>query len=130
MKAWDTNFLLRHLLEDDPEQLATVKEQLEASENRGQAIFLPQIVLIETAWVLRSLLSKADVLGTLQEVLDDGRFLCESPAEVAGALKAAAQQGDFSDHLIAAAAIRAEATPVQTFDQALTQSKCFEVFGL
>lgn len=130
MKTWDTNFLLRHLLEDDSEQLAVVRKQLQASERRGEPVYLPQIVLVETAWVLRSLLAKADVLATLREVLDDSRFLCESPADVGAALTAAARQGDFSDHLIAAAALRAVATPVQTFDRDLKRSKHFQVYGL
>jgi predicted nucleic-acid-binding protein len=130
VKTWDTNFLLRHLLQDDAGQLAVVRKQLKAGERRGESIFLPQIVLVETAWVLRSLLSKADVLATLQEVLDDERFLCESAADVGAALKAAASQGDLSDHLIGAAAVRAKATPVQTFDQAMAGSKPFEVYGL
>lgn len=130
MKTWDTNFLLRHLLEDDAPQLAVVRKQLNASERRGEPIFLPQIVLVETAWVLRSLLPKEDVLATLKEVLDDQRFQCESAAEVAHALKAAAKRGDISDHLIGSAAVRAEATPVQTFDRALLRAKPFEVHGL
>lgn len=128
MRAWDTNFLLRHLLEDDDAQLALVRKQLKTCEKRGEPVYLPQIVLVETAWVLRSLLSKRDVLATLQDVLDDERFLCESAFEVAAALKAAARQGDFADHLIAAAALRAHATPVHSFDLALKTSKNFEIF--
>lgn len=128
MKTWDTNFLLRHLLEDDAAQLAVVRKQLQVSERLGEPIYLPQIVLVECAWVLHSLLKKADVLATLREVLEDGRFLCEAAAEVDAALKAAAKHGDFSDHLIAAAALRVGATPVQTFDCELDQSTAFELF--
>lgn len=128
MKTWDTNFLLRHLLEDDAAQLAVVRKQLQASERLGEPIHLPQIVLVECAWVLRSLLAKGDVLATLREVLEDDRFQCEAGAEVDAALRAAARQGDFSDHLIAAAARRAGATPVQTFDRALDLFSAFELF--
>lgn len=129
MKSWDTNFLLRHLLEDDAEQVSIVRKQLKLSESRGEVVFLPQIVLVETVWVLRSVLTKADVLATLQEVLDDERFLCESAAEVAAAIQHSLKHGDFSDHLIGASAVCAGATPVQSFDQALRHFKSFEVYS-
>ena len=37
MKAWDTNFLLRHLLEDDAKQLAVVRNELAMVERGGGA---------------------------------------------------------------------------------------------
>ncbi|HSP42657.1 MAG TPA: PIN domain-containing protein [Luteolibacter sp.] len=127
MKTWDTNFLLRHLLEDDPAQLAIVRRELAHVEDAGATVFLPQIVLVETAWYLRGLLSRVAVLDTLQEVLDDRRFACERPDEVKSAIRDARRKGDFSDHLIAASARAAAATPVQTFDKALRGFAAFEI---
>jgi predicted nucleic-acid-binding protein len=127
MKAWDTNFLLRHLLEDDAAQLLIVRDQLAAAERSVSAIFLPQIVLVETSWYLRSLLSRSAVLDVLAEILLDRRFLCERSHEVDAAVKAARKKGDFSDHLIAAAATAAGAIPVLTFDKVLKIFPAFEV---
>lgn len=127
MKAWDSNFLLRHLLEDDAPQLAVVRRELALAEADGNAVFLPQIVLVEVAWFLRSLMPRLDVLDTLREVLDDSRFLCERAHTVEEALRKARTKGDFPDHLIAAAAREARAEPVQTFDSALRKFPGFEV---
>jgi predicted nucleic-acid-binding protein len=128
MKAWDTNFLLRHLLEDDAGQLVIVREQLTAAERSDTAIFLPQIVLVETSWYLRSLLSRTEVLDVLAELLTDRRFSCERAHEVDASVRAARKKGDFSDHLIAAAATAAGAVPVLTFDKALKEFPAFEVY--
>lgn len=127
MKAWDSNFLLRHLLEDDASQLAVVRSQLSQAEEAHTPVFLPQIVLVEVAWFLRGLMQRRDVLDTLHDVLDDRRFLCEQAADVEEALRKARVKGDFSDHLIAAAARKANAVPVQTFDNGLRQFSQFEV---
>lgn len=127
MKAWDSNFLLRHLLEDDADQLAVVRRELALAEAAGTAVFLPQIVLVEVAWFLRGLMPRRDTLDTLQELLDDQRFSCEQAPAVEEALRNARLKGDFSDHLIAAAASAAHAAPVQTFDRALQQFPEFEI---
>lgn len=127
MKAWDSNFLLRHLLEDDAAQLAVARRELALAEAAETAIFLPQIVLVEVAWFLRGLMPRRDVLDTLQEVLDDRRFACEQAFAMERAVNQARIKGDFSDHLIAAAACAANAKPVQTFDQALRKFTEFEV---
>jgi len=127
MKAWDSNFLLRHLLEDDASQLVVVRRELAQAEAAETAVFLPQIVLVELAWFLRGLMPRRDVLDTLHEVLDDRRFVCEQAAAVEEALRNARIKGDFSDHLIAAAACNALAAPVQTFDNALQKFSHFEV---
>lgn len=127
MKAWDTNFLLRHLLEDDPAQLVIVRGQLTAAERSDKAIFLPQIVLVETSWYLRSLLPRTAVLDVLAELLSDRRFTCERAHEVDASIRAARKKGDFPDHLIAVAATAAGALPVQTFDKVLKVFPAFEV---
>jgi len=127
MKTWDTNFLLRHLLEDDASQLVIVRRHLDGCERAGTRIFLPQLVLVEAAWYLRSLMSIKVVADVLAEVLLDPRFACERAHEVEAAIKAMRKKGDFSNHLIATAAARAKALPVQTFDLALKPFPSFEV---
>ncbi len=126
MKAWDTNFLLSHLLEDDAAQLVVVRRELARAEEGGEVVFLPQIVLVEVAWYLRGLLSRPAVLDTLQEVLDDRRFACEGASTVEAAIRDARKKGDFSDHLIGSAARAGLGAPVQTFDKALKDFPVFE----
>jgi predicted nucleic-acid-binding protein len=49
MIAFDTNLLVRALVDDHPEQVAVVR-QLIASDS----IFISRTVLLETEWVLRA----------------------------------------------------------------------------
>ena len=88
---------------------------------------LPQLVLVETSWYLRSLLPRKAVLDVLAEMVLGRRFSCERSHEVDAALRAARKKGDFSDHLIAAAATAAGAVPVLTFGKALKSFAAFEV---
>jgi hypothetical protein len=53
-------------LEDDDEQRVVVRKQLQASVRLGDQVYLIQIILVETAWLLRSLFAKADVLATFE----------------------------------------------------------------
>jgi len=52
MKAWDTNVVIRHLTEDDPQHLKIARKELTKSERRGEPIWVSLLVIIETAWVL------------------------------------------------------------------------------
>jgi predicted nucleic-acid-binding protein len=125
--SWDTNWLVRHLLEDDAEQLKRVRSHLSRCEKGGTRIFLPLLVLVETNWVLRSRLSKQDVLDTLEDVIGDRRFRVESEEDLEHAISCARKKGDLSDHLIAISAQREGALPVHTFDNALKSFDTFKV---
>jgi len=129
MKAWDTNFLIRHLTEDDEAQLETVRRELRKSERAGKAVWISGIVLIETAWVLKAYgLGKNEVLDTLQALCQDARFQLEGGSDVAAALKNCRIAGDFPEHLAALSGKRAANCKTQTFDQAVANFSDFEVF--
>ena len=49
MIAFDTNLLVRAATNDDPPQVAVVRQLLALS-----AVFIPRTVLLETEWVLRT----------------------------------------------------------------------------
>lgn len=49
MTALDTNVLVRLIARDDPDQLEQARTLVQAG-----ACFVPDTVLVETAWVLRS----------------------------------------------------------------------------
>ncbi len=82
MIAFDTNHLVRHIVQDDPDQCRTVARLIdeEAAENR--AVRILDLVLLETSWVLESIYgfdraAWAEVLG---ELLDDSAFSFDDPA--------------------------------------------------
>ena len=45
MIAFDTNYLVRYLVQDDPVQCQEVDEVVEAARKEAQGILLPDIVL-------------------------------------------------------------------------------------
>ena len=54
MIAFDTNHLLRHVLQDDPKQCAHVASLMESAEAADQKIHILDFVLMEACWVLQS----------------------------------------------------------------------------
>jgi predicted nucleic-acid-binding protein len=127
VKAWDTNFIVRHLLEDDARQLAVVRRELEKAVRAGEKIWLAQLVLVETVWVLGAQLDKRAVLDTIEEVLADDRFLVQDAQQVKNALGLARVKGDFAEHLIAQNARAAGCARTLTFDRAVKRFGEFEV---
>ena len=131
MKAWDTNFLVRHLVEDDPQQLAVVRRELQQAESAGHPVWLADITLVETFWGLQQVygLTVRQALDSLQAVAEDGRFRLQSGKNVLVAIERSRKKGDLPEHLVALAAKGAGATRTQTFDRAARNFREFEVFA-
>ena len=129
MKAWDTNLLIRHLTEDDAAQLLTVRGHLAQAERRGEPVWIADVTLVETYWVLQHVyhLKESDVLEILIDLTEDARFLFQSGSGVLLALGRTKIKGDLPEHLIALAARRAGVEVTQTFDRAVRQFSDFEV---
>ncbi len=129
MKAWDTNLLVRHLTEDDAGQLSVVRRELARASKRGEPVWIADITLVETLWVLQHAygIKENDALSILTRLLDDARFVFQSGGDVRIALQRAKDRGDLPEHLIALAARRAGAEKTQTFDQAVKPFSEFQV---
>ena len=96
MIAFDTNLLVRALVDDHPEQVAVVR-QLIASDS----IFISRTVLLETEWVLRARYKKTrDELGAFfSALLEVDNTVVEDAEAVSHALEWYAQGADFADAL-------------------------------
>lgn len=129
MKAWDTNLLIRHLVEDDPLQLKIVRRELELAARRGELVWVADVTLVECFWVLQHAfgLEPKVICEILLTLTEDARFAFQSGADVHLALKRTRIKGDFPEHLISLAARRAGASKTQTFDQAVKRFAEFEV---
>lgn len=129
MKAWDTNLLVRHLTEDHAEQLRVVRKELERADSRGQTVWIADVTLVETAWVLRHGygLNADATCEVLLRLTEDARFSLQSGGDARAALERSQDQGDLPEHLIALAAKRAGAEKTQTFDRAVGGFSEFEV---
>ena len=128
MIAFDTNVLLRLLLNDDARQARKAQTLLEQAVSRSAKILLPDIVLCELEWVLSSVydVPRDEIIETLRRLLDAEEFAFLDHAAVAGALNGyEGGNADFSDHLIGATAARAGAATTYTFDRALRRADGF-----
>jgi predicted nucleic-acid-binding protein len=129
MKAVDTNVLVRFLVQDDEEQ-ARRATSFFATASPEDPVAVPLVVWVETYWVLTAAyrISRADVLGTLVDLLGRDEIRAESPRAVAAALeKAQTANADFADALIAACARDLGCSGVVTFDRRAATSLGLEL---
>ncbi|BBL59272.1 type II toxin-antitoxin system VapC family toxin [Methylomonas koyamae] len=100
MITFDTNLLVRAVVDDHPEQVALVR-QLIASDR----IFVSRTVLLETEWVLRARYKKSrdQLIAFFSALLAVDNTVIEDAEAVANALEWYAQGADFADALHLAA---------------------------
>jgi predicted nucleic-acid-binding protein len=117
MRAVDTNVVVRLVTGDDVEQVAIA----EAFVKGG--VWVPTVVLAETAWVLRAnfAFDHEAIADSVQMLLDHEDIVFENANIVAAALDDYRRRPSlrFSDCLILAAARHAGHLPLGTFDKAL-----------
>lgn len=119
MLGVDTNILVRFLVRDDAVRFEKARKLIKREVAAGRRVFISQLVLLETEWVLRSRYSlpKNLIMATLSGLLDttDVRFEDEPTIEEAlFTWKDAA--ADFADCLIGAKNRRLGCRATATFD--------------
>ena len=128
MIAVDTNVLVRFLVEDDPRQSRRAAALIERAVRNEEEIFLSEIVLCETVWVLGSAygFSRDQVVETLTGLLRARNLAFESKDRLFRAVEAYARgRGDFADYLIREHARSAGRAEVLTFDRPLLKEQGF-----
>lgn len=128
MIAFDTNVLVRLLVEDDPEQFATAAAVLESAAEAGERCYLADAVLCEAEWVLTSVYGagRDDILATFAALAADPRYVFDDPDALGEAVHAYEASGaDFSGHLIGARARSRGARTTYTFDRKLRRREGF-----
>jgi predicted nucleic acid-binding protein len=115
--AIDTNLIVRYLTGDHPRQSARARAVID-----GEDVFVGVSVLLETAWVLRSVYRYADrsLVEALRAFVGLPRVTVENPGSIAQALAWTDAGMDFADALHLASARNCEA--FVTFDQGLTKT--------
>lgn len=133
MKGIDTNFLVRYITQDDPEQTRRVIEIFDRTEQGGGVLYVSTPVLCELVWVLRSKAHQAkrgQIVEALEVLLATSLFEIESRDCVQGALRDYRQgPGDFSDYLIGWLGLRAGCDETFTFDRDLAGCDRFSWVG-
>jgi predicted nucleic-acid-binding protein len=120
VRAVDTNILVRLLEQDDPAQAAAA----EAYRAAGGPLWVSQVVLVETVWVLASVFQRTrkELLGVLEALQDNRDIHLQEPAVVGAAIAAyRASKADFSDCLVLETARAHGHLPLATFDRALAK---------
>ena len=128
MIALDTNVLIRFLVEDDEAQSRRATKLIEGAVARDEQLFVSDIVMCETVWVLASAyrFSRAEIVDALSQLLRARSAVFSSADNIARALDAYRKgRGDFADYLIREHARSAGAETVATFDGALIKESGF-----
>ncbi|MCF6354855.1 MAG: type II toxin-antitoxin system VapC family toxin [Candidatus Polarisedimenticolaceae bacterium] len=122
MLAVDTNVLIRALV-DDPGQPAQV-EAAKALIKKAGEVFIPQIVQVETVWVLEAVysLKRNDIVRVIDTMALNSAYHIEHEHLFVNALAMFRKnKADFADYLILAAA-QNEDIALATFDKRLSKS--------
>ena len=111
MRAVDTSVLARYYLRDDAGQAGVAAGILSAGD-----VFVPKTVLLELAWVLRSVAEQPAqrVLDCIEHLLALPGVHVEDHDQAQAAIRAARRGMDFADSLHLAASHRC--TELLTFD--------------
>ena len=119
MLGVDTNVLVRFLVRDDEAQFEKARKLIKREVAAGSRVFVSQLVLLETEWVLRSRYSlpKNLIIEAISGLLDaaDVRFEDE-PAIEEALFTWKDTTADFADCLIGAQNRRLGCRATATFD--------------
>lgn len=119
MLGIDTNVLVRFLVRDDEAQFEKARKLIRRELAAERRVFVSQLVLLETEWVLRSRysLTKEVIIATFSSLLDAADVQFENEPAIEEALftwKDA--KADFADCLISAQNRRLGCQATATFD--------------
>jgi predicted nucleic-acid-binding protein len=117
--ALDTNVLVRFLVQDDQDQAKVASAAIERL-TEDEPGFVCREVMVELVWVLERAyrLDRLSIAGALDGLLSAIELVVEGSDDVAPALELYRNDGfDFADLMIAAAARRAGASELLTFDK-------------
>jgi predicted nucleic-acid-binding protein len=128
--AFDTNVLLRILLQDEPRQASRAQAQLRQCLEEQETCLLTDIVLCELDWVLRRSYraSRADVLAVLDHLAGRAPFGFQDRDLVRQVIEAFRHgRGEFADLLLGLRGRADGAATTYTFDRELRRIESFTV---
>lgn len=121
MIAFDTNALVRLLIEDDARQARHVRQIVEHTEADGTPIVILSEVLIETVWVLESVYNctRSEVAQFLETLQSIPTFSLADAIPVREATRRYKKGGDFADYIIVGKAKSENVDKLISFDKKL-----------
>jgi predicted nucleic-acid-binding protein len=124
MLGIDTNVLVRFLVRDDEAQFEKARKLIKREVAAGRRVFVSQLVLLETEWVLRSRygLPKIEIIAAISGLLDATDVQFEDEPAIEQALFVWKDNAaDFADCLIGARNRRLGCRVTATFDVAASK---------
>ena len=128
MIALDTNVLVRFLVEDDAKQSRRAAALIERCAAEGEAMFLSDIVLVETCWVLERAygFSRSEISGVLRALSTARQMAFCSSDRFSRALRAYEKgRAGFADYMVFEQAKESGCARVATFDKVLLKEPGF-----
>ncbi len=119
MLGIDTNVLVRFLVRDDETQFEKARKLIKREVAAGRCVFVNQLVLMETEWVLRSryAVPKNQIIEAISGLLDATDVQFEDEPSIEEALFMWKDTtADFADCLIGAKNRRAGCRATASFD--------------
>ena len=119
MLGIDTNVLVRFLVRDDDAQFDRARKLIKREVSAGRRVFVNQLVLLETEWVLRSRygVQKSQIMESISSLLDATDVQFEDEPSVEEALFIWRDTtADFADCLIGAKNRRLGCRATASFD--------------
>jgi predicted nucleic-acid-binding protein len=119
MLGIDTNILIRFLVRDDERQFEKARKLIRREVVAGRPVFVSQLVLLETEWVLRSRydFQKDEIIGAIAGLLDAADVQLEDEREIEQALYVWKDNNTgFADCLIGARNLKMGCSVTATFD--------------
>ncbi|MGP1677186.1 MAG: PIN domain-containing protein [Burkholderiales bacterium] len=119
MLGLDTNVLVRFLVRDDEAQFEKARKLIKREVAAGRRVFVSQLVLLETEWVLRSryALPKIEIIAAISGLLDAADLQFEDEPAIEEALSVWRDSAaGFADCLIGARNRRLGCRVTATFD--------------
>ena len=120
MLGIDTNVLVRFLVRDDELQFEKARKLIKREVSAGRRVFVNQLVLMETEWVLRSRygVMKDQIIDSISSLLDANDLQIEDEASVEEAVFFwRDSNAEFADCLIGAKNRRMGCRATASFDQ-------------
>lgn len=122
--AFDTNVVVRLLVQDDEEQCRRAEQALrEAAQAEGA--WISAVVFVETAWVLRVAyrFDRAATVAALRDVLALEGVVFDDQPLISRALDSfETGTADFADYVILELSRNAKTLPLLTFDERLART--------
>lgn len=128
MLGIDTNVLVRFLVRDDDAQFEKARKLIKREVAAGHRVFVNQLVLMETEWVLRSryVAPKSKIIEAISGLLDATDVQFEDEPSIEEALFMWKDStADFADCLIGAKNRRLGCRATVSFDVNASKLPCF-----